>query len=110
MTSAEQSATSRQMTALLAHNFREGHAAALALVVERSEEQFRWRPVPGPQSIGWNLWHIAKWDDFMAEALVARTPSLSHLGPARQIWDSRQIADQWGWKSGRIGLLDGGTG
>jgi hypothetical protein len=100
----------RQITALLAHNLQEGHAATLALVAELSEEQFRWRPSPGPQSIGWNLWHIAKWDDFMAEALVARTPSLSHRGPAHQIWDSRQIADQWGWKSGRIGLFDGGTG
>ena len=98
------------MTALLAHNFREGHAAALALVLELSEEQFRWRPISGPQSIGWNLWHIAKWDDFMAEALVARTPSLSHRGPAHQIWNSRGVAGQWGWQTGRLGVLDGGTG
>src|SRR6202521_1072908 len=93
----------RQTTALLEHHLKEGHAAALALVGELSEEQFRWRPDRGPQSIGWNLWHIAKWDDFMAEALVARTPSLSHLGPARQIWDSRQIADQWGWGASEAG-------
>jgi hypothetical protein len=110
MTSAERSAPSRQTTALLAHNFREGHAAALALVAELSEEQFRWRPTPGPQSIGWNLWHIAKWDDFMAEALVARTPSLSHRGPAQQIWKSRHVADQWGWAASNLGFLDGGTG
>jgi hypothetical protein len=100
----------RQTTALLTHHFKEGHAAALALVVELSEEQFRWRPASGPQSIGWNLWHVAKWDDFMAEALVSRTPSLSHLGPAHQIWDSRDIANKWGWQTGRLGLLDGGTG
>jgi|ERR1700730_3000482 len=101
---------SRPATALLAHHFKLGHAAALALVEELSEEHFRWRPATGPQSIGWNLWHIAKWDDFLAEALVARSISLAHLGPARQIWDSRGIADQWGWKTGRLGLLDGGTG
>jgi hypothetical protein len=100
----------RQTTALLAHHIRVGHEAALALVLELSEEQFRWRPDPGPQSIGWNLWHIAKWDDFMAEALLARTPSLSSLGAARQIWDSRQVAKQWGWQTGQLGLLDGGTG
>ncbi len=98
------------MTALLGRNFRSGHAAALALVDELSEEQFRWRPASGPQSIGWNLWHIAKWDDFMAEALVARSASLSHLEPAHQIWHSRGVAGQWGWQTGRLGMLDGGTG
>src|ERR1700730_13491211 len=110
MSPAEGSATSRQSTALLAHHLRLGHAAAVALVVELSEEQFRWSPASGPQAIGWNLWHIAKWDDFMAEALVSRTASLSHLGPAHQIWNSRKVGDQWGWPSGRLGLEDGGTG
>jgi hypothetical protein len=111
MTHADRSATSsRETTALLAHHFKLGHMASLALVGELSEEQFRWRPTSGPQSIGWNLWHIAKWDDFMAEALVARTPSLSHLGPAHQIWDSRGVASRWGWQTGRLGILDGGTG
>jgi hypothetical protein len=103
-------ASSRQATRLVAHHLQLGHAAALALVVELSEEQFCWRPASGPQSIGWNLWHIAKWDDFLAEALVARTPSLSHLGPAHQIWDSRDVAGKWGWQAGELGLLDGGTG
>lgn len=100
----------RQTTALLAHHFREGHKALLALVDELSEEQFGWRPDRGPQSIGWNLWHVAKWDDFMAEALVARTGSLSHLGPAHQVWNSRRVGSRWGWESGRLGLEDGGTG
>ncbi|HEV2033066.1 MAG TPA: DinB family protein [Candidatus Dormibacteraeota bacterium] len=105
MSRAERSATS-----LLAHHFKLGHAATLALVDELSEDQFRWRPASGPQSIGWNLWHIAKWDDFMAEALMARTPSLSQLGPAHQIWDLHGVASQWGWETGRLGVLEGGTG
>lgn len=103
-------AGAHQTTALLARHFRDGHQAALALVGDLSEEQFRRRPPAGPQSIGWNLWHIAKWDDFMAEAMVARTPSLSHLGPAHQIWNSRNVGDQWGWHTGRLGIEDGGTG
>lgn len=111
MTHADRSGTSsRETTALLLRNFRAGHAAALGLVGELSEAQFCWRTAPGPQSIGWNLWHIAKWDDFIAEALVARSPSLSHLEPAHQIWDSRGVAARWGWQTGRLGMLDGGTG
>lgn len=41
---------------------------------------------------------------------MARTPSLSHLGTAHQIWDSRKVGDQWGWQAGRLGIEDGGTG
>lgn len=75
-----------------------------------SEEQFRWRPTSGPQSVGWNLWHIGRWDDFLGEVLLARTSSLSHLGPATQIWKSRNVAGQWGLRSGELGVLDSGTG
>jgi hypothetical protein len=79
------------------------------MVVELSLVQFRWRPPQGPQSIGWNLWHIARWDDYLAEVLIRQTPSLGHLGPARQVWNERNIAIQWGLDSADLGLEDGGT-
>ena len=46
----------------------------------------------------------------MAEALMIRTPSLSHLGPAHQVWNLRRVGSQWGWQAGRLGVHDGGTG
>jgi DinB superfamily len=79
------------------------------MVDELSQEQFRWRPAQGPQSIGWNLWHIARWDDYLAEVLLSQTPSLGHLGPARQVWNERNVAAQWGLDSVDLGLEDGGT-
>jgi DinB family protein len=71
---------------LLARQYHACHRAALGMVGELSQEQFRWRPTHGPQSIGWNLWHIARWNDYLAEVLLQQTASLSHLGPARQVW------------------------
>jgi DinB superfamily len=102
-------ATSSQTFGLLARQYKACHAAALAMVGELSQEQFRWRPERGPQSIGWNLWHIARWDDYIAEVLLQQTPSLGHLGPARQVWKERNVATRWGLDSVDLGLEDGGT-
>jgi hypothetical protein len=102
-------ADARQTFGLLAAQYRRCHEAALALVDELSDDQLRWRPEQGPQSIGWNLWHVARWDDYLAEVLVEHTPSLSKLGPARQVWKARNIAARWGLGSVDLGLEDGGT-
>jgi len=100
---------SRQTFGLLAKQYHSCHKAALAMVDELSQDQFRWRPSRGPQSIGWNLWHIARWDDYLAEVLLQQTPSLGHLGPSRQVWKERNIATRWGLDSVDLGLEDGGT-
>jgi hypothetical protein len=99
----------RQTFALFARHYRDCHKKAVGMVDELSEEQFQWRPSPGPQSIGWNLWHIARWDDYFAEVLVAGTPSLSSIGPPRQIWKSREVARRWGLDPAALGLEEGGT-
>jgi DinB superfamily len=99
----------RQTFGLLARQYHRCHQATLAMVDELSEDQFRWRPSPGPQSIGWNLWHIARWDDYLAEVLLRHTPSLGHLGAARQVWSEQNIATRWGLDSVDLGLEDGGT-
>lgn len=107
--SASSKTDPRQTFRLLARQYRGCHKAALAMVAELSQEQFRWHPTRGPQSIGWNLWHIARWDDYIAEVLLQQTASLSHLGPARQVWRERDIAARWGLDSVDLGLEDGGT-
>jgi DinB superfamily len=66
---------SRQTFALLAKQYGACHKALLSLVEELPQDQFRWRPTPGPQSIGWNLWHAARWDDYLAQVLVEETTS-----------------------------------
>jgi DinB family protein len=99
----------RQTFALIARHYRTCHKNAISMVEELSDEQFRWRPSPGPQSVGWNLWHIARWDDYFAEVLIAGTPSLSAFGPPKQIWKAREVARGWGLESAALGLEEGGT-
>jgi hypothetical protein len=100
---------SRQTFRLLAGQYKKCHVATLAMVEELTEDQFRWRASRGPQSIGWNLWHIARWDDYLAEVLVQQTPSLGHLGAAQQVWKAHNIAARWGLDSTDLGLEEGGT-
>jgi uncharacterized damage-inducible protein DinB len=64
---------SRQTFRLLAGQYRACHKSAIAMVGELSQEQFRWRPTRGPQSIGWNLWHVVRWDDYIADFLLQQT-------------------------------------
>jgi uncharacterized damage-inducible protein DinB len=99
----------RQTFSLFARHYRACHKSAIEMVGELSEEQFYWRPSPGPQSIGWNLWHIARWDDYFAEVVVAGTPSLSSPGPPVQVWKSRDVASRWGLDPAELGLEEGGT-
>ena len=106
---ASSKADSRETFGLLAQQYGTCHKALLSLVEELSQDQFRWRPTPGPQSIGWNLWHTARWDDYLAQVLVEETPSLSRLRPARQVWNERNLATLWGLDSVDLGLEDGGT-
>jgi hypothetical protein len=101
---------SRQAFRLIASRYRTCHEAALTMVDELSVNQFEWRPTKGPQSIAWNLWHIARWDDYLAEVLVKQTPSLRHLGPPKQVWKELNLATRWGLGSADLGLEDGGTG
>ena len=107
--SASSKSDSRQTFRLIAGRYRTCHEAALTMVEELAQVQFQWRPSQGPQSIAWNLWHIARWDDYLAEVLVKQTPSLRHLGPARQIWNELNMATRWGLDSADLGLEDGGT-
>jgi DinB family protein len=95
---------------LLAKHCGECHQAALRLVSDLSEDQFRWRPEVGPLSIGWNLWHIGRWDDFLADVFLTRAPALARMGPAAQVWKSRDLASKWGLTSSDLGFEDAGTG
>src|SRR5690348_13396396 len=101
---ASQKPDPHQTFRLLARQYHACHEAVLGMVDELTQEQFRWRPAQGPQSVGWNLWHIARWDDYIAEVLLQQTASLSQLGPPRQVWKEQKIADRWGLDSVDLGL------
>ena len=79
---------------------RNAQGAALNAVQELDEDQLRWRPERGPQSIAWHLWHMARWDDHM----------LTRLG-GESVWASDGVQARWGWPADlELGDEAAGTG
>jgi DinB family protein len=97
-------------TRLLVANYALAHERTLKLVGDLTDEQFAKPLHPSVHSIGWQLWHIARWDDRLAEILLTNLPELaSRHGAPRQLWTSESIGERWGFPAGKLGLRDTGT-
>lgn len=87
-----------------------GHRNALEAVAELDEDQLRWRP-PRSNSIGFNLWHIARWADHMQSVLPTITPQLrDRLRPATEVWARDGLATKWGFPIAELGQAETGMG
>ena len=76
--------------------FRDAHKNVLELVESLSEEQLRWQPHPLANSIGFQLWHLARGADYVQARLSDATMELSRrLGDHPQIWLAEHYAEQW---------------
>jgi hypothetical protein len=62
-----------------------------------------WQRSLGPTSppIAFHAWHIARWIDFLRDALT---------GPGDQIWDKAGLAERWGLAAGSLGYESTGMG
>jgi uncharacterized damage-inducible protein DinB len=98
------------LTRLLVANYALAHERALKVVGDLTDEQFAKPLHPSIHSIGWQLWHIARWDDRFAEILLENLPDLTRKhGAPRQVWKSESIGERWGFPAGALGLRDTGT-
>ncbi len=80
----------------LAFRIRRTHEWALAAAAGLSPEQLR-AGGPGAPSVGFHLWHMARWADLLQAKLPGMTESLAMRLAARpQIWDSEALATRWG--------------
>jgi hypothetical protein len=95
---------------LLLRTYSLAHERALKLVDDVTDAQLA-KPVhPSVHSIGWQLWHTARWEDRFAEILLDRLPNLAQRhGPARQLWNSEAIGEGWGLPVASMGYRDTGT-
>lgn len=101
---------SESLTRLLVWNYALAHERTLKVVDDLTDEQFTKPLHPSVHSIGWQLWHIARWDDRFAEILLENLPELaSKHGPARQLWKSESIGERWSLPVGALGVRDTGT-
>jgi hypothetical protein len=77
------------------------HERVLKAIVESSEDQFAWRPNSRTPSIGFHLWHLARWADYLQELIN---------GAGSQIWDKEGLAARWGFDPSLLGYAETGMG
>lgn len=95
----------------IASRFHAWHTTALKCVEGVPDTQARWRPKRGPQSLLWQLWHIARWDDRFAQIIAERATAPRGEIPRQQVWERMSIRERWGWRQDlELGLREAGTG
>ncbi|HEX6400508.1 MAG TPA: DinB family protein [Actinomycetota bacterium] len=67
------------------------------------------RPAATAPSIGFHLWHTARWADLFQARFPTFAPSLARLGPNEEIWVRDRVAATWGLEGG-LGRNDSGWG
>jgi len=94
---------------VIAARFHAWHAAALRCVEDVTDAQARWRPARGPQSLIWQLWHIARWDDRFAQIIAEQATRLEHDLPREQVWARDDLRVRWAWTDIELGRREAGT-
>ena len=88
--------------------YKVNHKLILSLAESLSDDQMLWKPTGYNNSIGFNLWHIARWSDNIIAEILKEFPELDmDLGEASEIWEQESLAQKWGLPPV---LYPGGTG
>ncbi len=87
-----------------------GHQRVLTALEDLMEHQMQWHPTPVTHSISWNVWHLARWADYLQTEIPAMTLRLQKvLGPGREIWETEGLARKWGLDRAVLGWREMGT-
>ncbi len=88
--------------------YQRNHKLILDLTESLNDEQMLWKPAGYNNSIGFNLWHIARWSDNLIAEVLKEFPELGiDMGDAREIWEHESLAEKWGLPPV---MYPGGTG
>jgi hypothetical protein len=88
--------------------YKRNHKLILDLTEALNDEQLLWKPDGYSNSIGFNLWHIARWSDNLIAEVLKEFPELDiDMGDAREIWEQESLGEKWGLSPV---LYPGGTG
>jgi DinB superfamily len=90
---------------------RRTHEAVLRLADDLSDEQLNERPSPLSPSIGFHVWHLARWADLLQSRVPGMTAELRKtLGEGKQIWEAEGLAQDWGFAEFNLGGEGTGMG
>ena len=80
----------------IAGYYRLTHEQVLRLVDRLDEHQIAWRPNRTTLSIGFHVWHLARWADYLQEMITGDG----------QIWEAEELAARWGLGGAGLGMSD----
>jgi len=86
------------------------HVLLLHVTEDLQEDALRTQAGPRAPSIGFHLWHIARWADKVQASLPTLTPALQRLGPAAEVWAVEGLAARWGLTASQLGEGETGMG
>ena len=90
--------------------FEQVHEELLKLVESLSDEQLAWQPDSSATSIAFNVWHIARWTDYVQAKMPETTNVLGQrLVPRQQVWHVDDLAKKWDLDPASLGDLEAGN-
>jgi len=84
------------LIASLVEDVAELHGSFVTALQDVTDDALRRRPGALAPSIGFHLWHIARWADLFQARFPGFATGLARLGPNEQIWERDDLAGTWG--------------
>lgn len=75
------------------------HEKLLDLVDDLTDEQIGWTPNETAPCIGFHVWHLARWADYLQEIINGR---------GSQLWEKEAMAARWGMDTASLGYAQTG--
>ena len=70
--------------------YRLVHEKLLDLVDGLTDEQIGWICNETTPCVGWHIWHLARWADYLQEIINGR---------GSQLWEREKVATRWDWNT-----------
>jgi len=95
------------VTGELSDRMKQINEQLIAVLQRSSDEQLYWRQGPTTPSIGFHIWHVARWAD-RNQALLSNLGTSAATGT--EVWESDDPAKKWGLATATLGVGETGLG
>ena len=83
----------------ICEQYRNTHENLLDLIVNLTDEQIGWTPNATTPSIGFHIWHLARWADYLQEMIN---------GQGSQLWEKEELGIRWNMETASLGYAQTG--
>jgi hypothetical protein len=83
----------------IADRYRKNQVNLLEVVSDLTQSQIVWTPNKETPSVGFHIWHLARWADYLQEIINGR---------GSQLWEIEKIAPRWNMDTNTLGYAQTG--